>query len=198
MSNLDTWERRLERAYLSGADTSPLQRNYEGSSAYTDKVEKEHPGLIEQLYEYTVECIGKEASFRDKAAFMNEKAMENREDDPTLPELRLDKVTLCRWVKRQSGVDAEGSEKTKSHAIGAVSLDQIEKKHPGLIEELYSFAVEALGADTSYHMLATCMNERSKEDVDEDPTLPLVVVSKLTLPHWIKRRQGVTGASTGF
>ena len=68
-----------------------------------------------------------------------------------------------------------------------MSLDQIEKKYPGLIEELYAFSVEAMGADASHHMLSTCMNEKSREDVEEDPSLPLVIVSWKTLPAWLEK-----------
>jgi len=180
-----TWETRLEQAYVSGADTSPLQGHYKGTEAYTEKIEKEHPGILTQLWEYAEESIGKAASFRDKAAFMNEKSLEDAESDPTLPVLKMNKSNLFSWAK---GVGKVRLDKAKPHAHGELSLEQIEKKYPSLIEELYTFSVEALGSDASIHMLATCMNERSKEDVEEDPTIPLVLMSKLTLPHWIKKR----------
>jgi hypothetical protein len=36
-------------------------------------------------------------------------------------------------------------------------------------------------------MLATCMNENSKEDVEEDPSLLLVIASWMTQPVWSKK-----------
>merc|ERR1712194_119980 len=166
---------------------SPLNRAYMGSIAYTVRVEKDYPGLLTQLYEYSEESIGKDAPFAEKAMFMNEKSMDDAADDPNMPALKLNKTNLYAWVKHQKqGECNEGSAQPKLE--GDLSIEQIEKKHPGLIEELYNFAVEAMGADASPHILATCMNERSKEDAEEYPTIPLVTMSKITLPNWIRKR----------
>mmetsp|Transcript_33202 Transcript_33202/g.59805 ORF Transcript_33202/g.59805 Transcript_33202/m.59805 type:complete len:780 (-) Transcript_33202:33-2372(-) len=187
VSNLDkTWDTRLEQAYISGADMSPLHRAYIGQVSYTDKVEKDYPGLLTQLYEYVDESIGKDAPFVEKAMFMNEKSMEDAADDPMMPVLKLNKTNLWAWAKQQKGEGVEGLAQSKLE--GDLSHDQIEKKHPGLIEELYNFAIEAMGPDASYHILATCMNEKSKEEVEEYPTIPLVTMSKITLPNWVKKR----------
>lgn len=188
LSNLEReWETKLELAYISGADTNPFHRSYEGQVSYTDTMESQHPGLLTQLYEYADESIGEKASYRDKAAFMNEKSKEDAEIDPALPVFKLNSINLRNWVlKKKTGANPV-SDKSK-RADADLSLIEIEKKHPGLIEDLYTFAEEALGVGASYHMLATCMNERSKEDAEEDPTVPLVTVSKLTLPSWIKKK----------
>ena len=44
-----TWDMRLEAAIISRADTNPLRARHKGKIAYTDKIEKEHPGFIRFL-----------------------------------------------------------------------------------------------------------------------------------------------------
>jgi len=194
MSNLEkTWESRLEQAYISGADMTPVNRNYVGSKSYTDKIENDYPGLLTKLYEYAEKSIGKDAPFVEKAMFMNEISMEDAADDPNMPVLELNKTRLSAWVKQQKrseGVEESAQAKLESKPEGDyLSFEKIEEKHPGLIDDLYNFAVEAMGPDASHHILATCMNEKSKEDVEQHPTLPLVMMSKATLPNWVKKRR---------
>mmetsp|Transcript_21514 Transcript_21514/g.38933 ORF Transcript_21514/g.38933 Transcript_21514/m.38933 type:complete len:715 (-) Transcript_21514:63-2207(-) len=193
MSNLEkTWESRLEQAYISGADMTPVNRNYAGSKSYTDKIENDYPGLLTKLYEYAEKSIGKDAPFVEKAMFMNEISMEDAADDPNMPILELNKTRLSAWVKQQKrseGVEESAQAKLESKPEGDyLSFEKIEEKHPGLIDDLYNFAVEAMGPNASYHILATCMNEKSKEDVEQHLTLPLVMMSKATLPNWVKKR----------
>lgn len=183
------WGPRLEQAYISGADTSPLDRKHVGSTSYIEKIEREHPGLISQLYELAEASTGKDAPIGEKAMLMNEHSIDN----PDMPEIHVNKTTLYYWVNKQKGIytDKWGNRVkglAESKAEGDLSIDKIEKQHPGLIDELYKFAVKAMGPDASLHILATCMNERSKEDVEEHPTLPRVVMSKKTLPLWLAKR----------
>jgi len=181
-----TWEARLEQAYTSGADVAPLHRKHVGSASYIDKVEKDHPGLIRELFEYAEASIGRDAPYGEKAMIMNEKSIEDSSDNPAMPVLKLNKSNLNYWVNGRKGKRVESLAQSKPEVD--LTIRQVEKDHPGLIEELYQFAVEAMGPDASVHILATCMNERSKEDVEECPTLPLVIMSKQTLPGWLKKQ----------
>ena len=193
VSNLEQgWEQRLESAYMTGSEQRPLDRLYQGKSSYTGNIEKDHPGLLAQIYANTEEMIGKEAPVGEKAMFMNEKSMEDNYDDPAKPVLEMNKSRLAAWIKQQKlgRGDPAGDESAapQRNPDSDLSLDKLDKKYPGSIEDLYTFALEAMGPEASYHILATCMNERAKENVEEDPTLPLVTVTKLTLPGWIKKK----------
>ena len=196
-----TWGKRLEAAYVSGSDTNPLKRQHKGGHAYTEKMDEEYPGLLKQIFDHTEASIGKTASLTDKAMFMNTYSMELADDDPTVPVLKMNQSNLRTWLGLQTGA-TERRIADKKAALGpdapeesGASIAQIEKKWPGMVEGLYNFAVAALGQDASPHMLAICMNERAKENVEEDPTLPLVTVSRMTLPSWLKKREAKQAAA---
>ncbi|KAL9188239.1 hypothetical protein ACHAXT_006617 [Thalassiosira profunda] len=189
--NSNKWEQRLEDAYMSGADQHPLAKLAMGKDSYTDKIEQDHPGLLARLHAQAEEVLGSDAGAAEKAMLMNEISMEEACDDPLFPVLDMNKQTLRKWelaqkIQEQPGGGKNGSAQPKTEER---SICQIEKKHPDLIEGLYHFALDALGPDASYHLLATCMNERAKEAVEADPNLPLVTMSKQTLPAWLKKQE---------
>jgi len=192
VSNLEkTWGTRLEKAYISGSNTDPLQRCYIGQVSYIDKIEREHPGLIAKLHAYAENLIGRDAPFTEKAMVMNEKSMEDAEDDPMKPVLELHPNYIRQWEnqRKSSGGDGGGRGSSQNKPEGDLSLDQIQKRYPGMIDELYNFAIEAMGPEASYHILATCMSERAKEYAEENPTAPNVIVTKLTLPTWLRKHR---------
>ena len=94
-----TWEKRLEAAYLSGADTNPLETRYKRRISLADRLDKEHPGYIRQLYRYAEKIIGNQASFEDLARTMNCKSFTEEEK----PETKFNRVTLHRWFNQQGG-----------------------------------------------------------------------------------------------
>ena len=54
---------RFEDAFQNGNATHPLCDKRKGSTAYTKKIEANHPGVIHNLYRYAQQTIGNQSSF---------------------------------------------------------------------------------------------------------------------------------------
>ena len=108
ISTLDkTWGKRLENAYLGGSDTRPLQAKIKGPTSYTDKLEKDHPGYVRELYRFAEKTIGNQASFPELARTMNEKSRTYTDK----PETKFNTTNLWRWFKAQGGQEKSPKEK---------------------------------------------------------------------------------------
>ena len=64
----------IEKAYLGGPNTNPLQHCYRGSTAYTDKLENSFPGPRHKLYRYRGKSVGNQLYYTNLARSMNYKA----------------------------------------------------------------------------------------------------------------------------
>ena len=95
-----TWEKRLEAAFESGADTNPLKSLHKGRIPYTETLEKEHPGYIRELFRYAQKTVGSQARYEDLARVMNEKS---RVDEQGRPVTRFSRDILMRWFHQQGG-----------------------------------------------------------------------------------------------
>ena len=96
-----TWDKRLEGALNSGADTNPLKALHKGRIPYTEQLEKEHPGYARELLRYAQKTIGSQASYEDLARVMNEKS---QVDEKRAPETRFSQDILYRWFHQQGGL----------------------------------------------------------------------------------------------
>ena len=96
ISRLDkTWGKRLEKVYLGGSDISPLRSNVRGPTVYTDKLQKQHPGYIHELYRYAKKAVGNQASHEVLAQCMDEKSKRR----PGFLLLRRVVLILCDFVR---------------------------------------------------------------------------------------------------
>ena len=128
ISRLDkTWGKRLEKAYLGGSDISPLRSNVRGPTVYTDKLQKQHPGYIHELYRYAEKAVGNQASHEVLAQCMNEKSKRR----PGFPITKFNKTNLWRWFKGQGGNERSPKEKpylTEDQKKGRLDWCEQEKK----------------------------------------------------------------------
>ena len=77
-----TWDKRLEAALNSGADTNPLKALHKGRIPYTEQLEKEHPGYARELFCYAQKTIGSQARYEDLARVMNKNPKSMRKGNP--------------------------------------------------------------------------------------------------------------------
>jgi hypothetical protein len=87
---------------MKSGDTTHMESKIKGSVSYTDKLEKEHPGYLRELFRYAQKTKGVLASFTDLADCMCRKSDAPSEDRPTL---YLHPLQLQRWFKKNSGVE---------------------------------------------------------------------------------------------
>ena len=104
----ETWQPRLDAAFISGADQRPLRSKHKGRTAYTDKLERSHPGYIRELYRYAERTLGGQASFEDLAQTMNNKSEVRAEQRPST---NFNTMNLFRWFHQQGGKDKSPIEK---------------------------------------------------------------------------------------
>ena len=93
-----TWRKRLYAALVSGVDQHPLRAHYKGRTAYTDTLERAHPGYIRELYRYAEKTLGNQASYEDLARTMNAKSKAPFEDRP---DTTFNKMNLHCWFLQQ-------------------------------------------------------------------------------------------------
>ena len=104
---MKSWEKRLEAAYLSGADTNPLEARHKDKISFTDRLDREHPGYIRQLYRYAEKTVGNQASFEDLTWTMNGKSFTKEEK----PDTKFNRMNLYRWFNQQGGKEKSPMEK---------------------------------------------------------------------------------------
>ena len=68
------WGNQLKDAYKNGNANRLLSNKRRGRTAYTDKFEANHPGMICKLYRYAESAIGNQSSFTYLDQTMNLKA----------------------------------------------------------------------------------------------------------------------------
>jgi len=101
-SQLWKWRKRTKFLLESGS-SDPMSRTVVPRISYTDKIEKDHPGYLHELYRYARRTKGVRASFSDIAECMNAKSGTLEEERPTLS---LHKLQVFRWVKANGGSEA--------------------------------------------------------------------------------------------
>ena len=94
------WEKRLEAAFDSGADTNPLKALHKGRIPYTEKLENEHPGYIRELFRYAQNNVGSQARYEDLARVMN---LKSEVDEKGRPVTCFSRDILMRWFHQQGG-----------------------------------------------------------------------------------------------
>jgi len=71
-----------------------------GSTKYCDRIEKEHPGYLRELFRYAQRTKGGKASFKELAASMNEKSEALGEGRSSIS-LHREQVRI--WFREQGG-----------------------------------------------------------------------------------------------
>ena len=113
VSNLDKlWRRRLTVAYTNGDDVDPLRAKHKGSTAYTDKLERQHPGYIHKLFRKAQRELGNQATFNELANKMNRQSRISNNDLPNeLPNTKFNTSNLYRWFNLLGGKQKSPIEK---------------------------------------------------------------------------------------
>ena len=94
------WRRRLTLAHVTGDDTDPLKVKHKGSTSYTDKLEKKHPGYIHELFRRAQRELGNQATFRELANEMNKQSGISNSERPTTT---FNTSNLYRWFNQLGG-----------------------------------------------------------------------------------------------
>ena len=124
-SQLYKWRRQMY-ARLVGGDANPIGRaTARGRTAYTDKIEKDEPGYLRELYRYATRMKGAMASFRELADCMSAKSATPDENRMTIS---LHRLQLFRWWRKQGGKEKSSIEKPRlTPEYCRKRLDWIEK-----------------------------------------------------------------------
>ena len=104
-TSLWMWRKRAKLLLESGS-SDPISRTANPRISYTDKIEKDHPGYLHELYRYARRTKGVRASFAEIAECMNAKSGTLEAERPTLS---LHKLQVYRWFKANGGSEASAN-----------------------------------------------------------------------------------------
>ena len=124
-SQLHKWRSKLLDGVVDGKVDPIGREKVRGRVAYTEKIEKAHPGYLHELYRYATLTKGAMATFQELADCMNSKSATAEE---TRMNITLHSFQLYRWWKKNGGKEKSSIEKpklTKEHC--RQRLEWIEK-----------------------------------------------------------------------
>lgn len=95
---------------LESGSSDHISRTATGRMSYTDKIEKDHPGYLHELYRYAVRMKGIRATFAEIAESMNAKSGTLIAEEER-PSLSLHRLQVYRWFKANGGSEKSAKEK---------------------------------------------------------------------------------------
>lgn len=106
-SQLGKWYDKAQKGIATG-NARAMSRSFTHTPSYTDRIEKEHPGYLHELYRYAIRTRGILSTFSEIAETMNSKSATSEE---TRPVLKLHRLQVYRWFKKNKGKELSAKEK---------------------------------------------------------------------------------------
>ena len=175
-SQLYRWREQLYARLVEGGANPIGRKAVRGRTAYTDKIEKDEPGYLRQLYRYATRMKGAMSNFQELADCMNAKSAAPDESRMTIS---IHRLQLYRWWKKEGGTEKSSIEKPRLTAEHRQQrLEWIDKWAAIMTDE--SKPVVYLDEKWFY---TTSRRRKLKllplsEEEDKDPNLAMIMASE--------------------
>ena len=175
-SQLYRWREQLYARLVEGGANPIGRKAVRGRTAYTDKIEKDEPGYLRQLYRYATRMKGAMSNFQELADCMNAKSAAPDESRMTIS---IHRLQLYRWWKKEGGTEKSSIEKPRLTAEHRQQrLEWIDKWATIMTDE--SKPVVYLDEKWFY---TTSRRRKLKllplsEEEDKDPNLAMIMASE--------------------